>query len=135
MKNIIIATSMAIIGINSQTVLAQYSTQCHMPSISFKAKTTTDFFSDHGVSIINDTGNTQTYVVYYNHELPNITAPVTKKFDVTLENGKSYSNNERFTTKITLSVKGTYISQASTNITLNGKNISHCAHKNNMNVF
>lgn len=135
MKHALLVTGIFLALLNSTSSLALEKTACYMPPIAFKHKTTNDFFSDHSISIVNTTGIAQTYQIYYNHELPNITGASTKKFDVVLANGQSYSNSERFNTKLTLSVKGTYTSRATTNILLNGKNISHCESKNNVNVF
>lgn len=136
MKKISIIASIIIASI-STNIFANVTTTCHMPNISFKHDKNKkyDWFSDHSVSIINDTGNTQTYHVIYGHDLPNVTEPAPKQFDVSLDNGQGFNNSERYNTKITLSVKGTYSSRAYTEIYLNGNRVSNCVSKNVLNVF
>ncbi len=135
-KSLIIITTI----LSSSIILNAYAleqTKCYMPPLSFKHDKNKkyDWFSDHGISITNNTGAPQAYHIVYNHDLGNIMSATPKQFDIELANGQSYSTSERYNTKITMNTTGNYTSNATTQIFMDGKLLSNCVSKNNLTVF
>jgi len=111
MANVEIATcSMSVI-------LSQHS---NMPS---------DFFSDHGVSIMNNSSIPMSYKITYYHEVMNMFNDKTT-LNIMVNPGQTYVDIRRFTNKRVWESNGQYYTRAVTTIVLEGKKVASCANNN-----
>lgn len=111
MANVEIATcSMSVI-------LSQHS---NMPS---------DFFSDHGVSIMNNSSIPMSYKITYYHEVMNMFNDKTT-LNIMVNPGQTYVDIRRFTNKRVWEANGQYYTRAVTTIVLEGKKVASCANNN-----
>jgi glycyl-tRNA synthetase beta subunit len=98
-------------------ILSQHS---NMPS---------DFFSDHGVSIMNNSSIPMSYKITYYHEVMNMFNDKTT-LNIMVNPGQTYVDIRRFTNKRVWESNGQYYTRAVTTIVLEGKKVASCANNN-----
>lgn len=98
-------------------ILAQHS---NMPN---------DFFSDHGVSIMNNSSIPMSYKITYYHEVMNMFNDKTT-LNIMVNPGQTYTDIRRFSNKRVWESNGQYYTRAVTTIVLEGKKVASCANNN-----
>lgn len=89
----------------------------------------TDFYSDHGVSIMNNSNIPMSYKITYYHEVMNMFNDKTT-LNIMVNPGQTYTDIRRFSNKRVWEASGQYYTRAVTTIVLEGKKVATCANNN-----
>jgi hypothetical protein len=88
-----------------------------------------DFFSDHGVSIMNNSSIPMSYKITYYHEVMNMFNDKTT-LNIMVNPGQTYTDIRRFSNKRVWEASGQYYTRSVTTVVLEGKKVASCANNN-----
>jgi len=118
--SLIASSAMANVEIATCSMSVILSQHSNMPS---------DFFSDHGVSIMNNSSIPMSYKITYYHEVMNMFNDKTT-LNIMVNPGQTYIDIRRFSNKRVWEASGQYYTRAVTTIVLEGKKVASCANNN-----
>jgi hypothetical protein len=103
---------------------------CNMsPILANHSPLPSDFYSDHGVQILNNSSYPMNYKIVYSHEIMNMLNDKTT-LNVVVNPGQKYVDVKRFTSKKVWDTNGQYYTRSMTIISMEGKAVARCGNNN-----
>jgi hypothetical protein len=103
---------------------------CNMsPILANHSPMPSDFYSDHGVQISNNSSYPMNYKIVYSHEIMNMLNDKTT-LNVVVNPGQKYVDIKRFISKKVWDTNGQYYTRSMTIVSLEGKVVARCGNNN-----
>lgn len=128
MKKIIVFL-ITVFSVHSAVANTEIATCSMNVILSAHSNMPSDFYSDHGVSIMNNSNVPMSYKITYYHEVMNMFNDKTT-LNIMVNPGQTYTDIRRFSNKRVWEASGQYYTRSVTTIILEGKKVASCANNN-----